>query len=431
MNTHSRCLALLFAISACSSDPTGTLQIVLGGEADALTRAPAPNTLVVESIGLDGTTSKLSRTKLPAASIELPVLDQATVAQIRISAIDDAQVTRASGTTLPFQLGALQNSQLDVFVQRVGEFARMPSPFTAKFILPPATLLLGRYLFISNGFASQIYDLLGLYALSNPPTLPRAALTVVANGTRVLLIDAQGATWFDLSDSSSTEIAAPSGGTFGEIAGGVPLIDENGVTYVVGATRTTTATSRVLVVTSDGALSFASLATARAGAAATVVAGRGVVVVGGSSDGQGAEVLAAGSTQGTPLPFPADPTVGAGAVPLDVTHVLVAGGGTGGTDAGTRVLDLACGASCAPTPWTAPLPFPISSVAFAALPARTNEWMMVAADSAGTTHALHFVNGAIREEPLRVGRTGATMLPLPTGGVAVLGGANEIESFLP
>lgn len=431
MKTISHLVASILALSACSSEPGGTLQIVLGGEADALTRAPAPTTLVVESIGLDGKTSQLAKATLPTGAIDLPALDQGTIAQMRISAIDDAQVTRASGTTLPFQFGALQNSQLDVFVQRVGEFARMPSPFTANFSAPPAALMLGRYLFISNGFASQIYDLLALSPLGSPPTLPRAALTVVANGTRVLLIDGAGATWFDLSDSSSTEAVAPAGGTFAEVAGGTVTLTETGVMIVVGATRPASPTSRVLVVGTDGALSFASLTTARAGASAVAVPGRGVAVVAGASEGAGIEILAPGSTQGSPLPFPSDPSVGTGAVALDASHLLIAGGTLSGVDATTRVVDLACGVACAPTPWAAQLPIQVTSSAFVSMPNRTNEWMMIGNDATGKAHALHFVGGSVREEAMRVARSSATMLPLPTGGVAVLGGANEIESFLP
>ncbi len=414
------------ALAACTSESTGTIQISLGGEADALTRAPAPTTLVIESIGTDGAVSQLSRTKLPASTIDLPALDPSTVGALRITGIDDANVTRVLGNTLPFQFGALNGSSLEIFVQRVGEFARLPSPFSVSFSLPVTTAVVGRYLFTASGTASQVYDLLALSALTNPPTLPRAPLSVAASSTKVLLIDASGATWFDLSDSSSTEMSPPPGGTFAEIAGGATVIGDDGSAYVVGATRSSTPSSRVLVLKADGTFAFASLATERMSASATWVAGRGLAVTGGSTNGAGVEILAPGSSIAAPLAYPADATRGAGALPVDATHLLLVGGG-----AGIRIVDLACAAACAATPWSADLPFDLANVDFIPLAGRTNEWMALGTDANGASRAVQLVAGTTREVPLRVPRAGARLMPLPTGGVVVVGGATDLESFVP
>ena len=427
MNRFPRSMvAAIAALMACSSESTGTIQISLGGEADALTRAPAPTTLVVESIGTDGAVTQLSRTKLPASTIDLPALDPATVGSLRITGIDDANVTRVLGNTLPFQFGALSGSSLEIFVQRVGEFARLPSPFAVPFSLPVTTAVVGRYLFTASGNASQVYDLLALSALANPPTLPRAALSVAASSTKVLLIDASGATWFDLSDSSSSEMSPPPGGTFAEVAGGATVIGEDGSAYIVGATRSTAPSSRVLVLKTDGSFAFASLSSERMAASATWIGGRGLAVAGGSTTGAGVEILAPGSSLAAPLAYPADAARGAGALPVDATHLLLVGGG-----AGIRSVDLACAAACAPTPWTAELPFELANVDVFPLAGQTNEWMVLGSDANGASRAVQLVAGTTREIPLRVPRVGARMMPLPTGGVVVVGGATDIESFVP
>src|SRR5437870_1445748 len=47
-----RMTMLALVLVACASTPEGTVSITLGEENDALSRAPAPTTLVVETVGL-------------------------------------------------------------------------------------------------------------------------------------------------------------------------------------------------------------------------------------------------------------------------------------------------------------------------------------------------------------------------------------------
>src|SRR5262249_50462632 len=127
------------------------------------------------------------------------------------------------------------------------------------------------------------------------------------------------------------------GASFGDVAGGATLFDDTGLQFIVGATRLSSASSAVLRInvldSSNSAYGFGTpawltLSAPRQGAAAAWVLGRGLVVIGGNPDpsGAGIEVTAPQATKGTPLPFPADGTVGAGAAPLDGSHVIVAGG---------------------------------------------------------------------------------------------------------
>src|SRR6185369_11140273 len=111
------------------------------------------------------------------------------------------------------------------------------------------------------------------------PTLTRPAASLATYGTIALSIDENGATTFDLSDGSTADQAPPAGGAWSDVAGGATVYSSDGTSYIVGATRTAHGgpTARVLRIGADGALSFASLITPRAGACATVVEGRGLV----------------------------------------------------------------------------------------------------------------------------------------------------------
>ena len=206
-----------------------------------------------------------------------------------------------------------------------------------------------------------LYDLLLLKALTGVPALPRPARSLVTFGTAAIVIDEAGATTVDLSTSAATDLPAPTGITFAQIAGGSTVTLPDGSAYVVGGTRATGgASDRVLVLGKDGTVGFATLATPREGACATWVEGRGLVVVGGSATGPGVEVLAPGSVQSAPLAYAPDGVKGCGASTLDASHVLVAGGAGSPADisgaAPARVVDLACATGCVPAVWPGMMP---------------------------------------------------------------------------
>jgi hypothetical protein len=253
-------------------------------------------------------------------------------------------------------------------------------------------------------------------------------------------MDAEGGTYFGFSDDYVGAISLPSG-SFADVAGGATITDENGAEYVVAATRTMgLASAKVLKIDPNdssnssypyGNPSWLMLAQARLGAAATWVTGRGLVVAGGATSGAGIEIVAAGTTAGIALPYPADSSTGSGAAMLDASHVLLAGGLTPtGADAGVRVVDLGCAAGCSPTPWpglTTPL---IRAQVFVGGDG-ANLLVVGSEPATGITHVYRLSSSAATEIPTRMTHVNARAAVSPTGTVVLFGGAATIESFTP
>lgn len=414
-------LALLVALAGCSSTPTATIDVVTGEEADALTKTPAPTLLVVESFDTTGSSKELARTALPVSG-DLSLGDVAAtgVGALRVVAMDAAGNVRVRGETLFIQFGALSEASLSVFVQRTRELARVPASPTASLDAPLLDTALGRYIVGASGTSTLLYDLLLLRSLT-PPTLPRPARSMVTYGSILLAIDEHGATTFDLTTGDARDLAAPSGGSFSEIAGGATINAPDGSAYVVGGTRASGgATARVLRITKDAVASFASLATPREGACASWVEGRGLVVIGGDATGAGAEVLAPTAAQAAPLPFPPDAARGCGAATLDPSHVVIAGGG-----ADARTLDLACTTACQPVPWPGSIPL----VRAQAVALAKDAALVVGDDATGASRVFRASASGASEIPLKVPRRNARLVPLPNGASAVIGGASAVESY--
>jgi len=444
----------LVAAAGCSSSAKGTITLSTGGEIDAFSRDPKPTTLIVETLDTSGTATTIARARLPADSLDLGDRDVNALVRLRVTASDDGGRALVKGMSLPVELGALDGANITMFVQRIGELARMPSPLADGREEPLATLILGRYVVlaggadVSRGAAAQVYDVGSLSPLEHPPILPRTPASLGSLGTKVLVVDGSGATWLELADASVTAVTAPAGGTFEEIAGGATVPTPDGGAFVVGATRrAAAATARVLRIAPDGSLAFVTLATARAGAAATWVDGRGLVVAAGSSEGAGVEVLAIGATSASALPYPADATTGAGAAPLDASHVVLAGGA--GHEAETRVVDLACGAACAASAGPA-LPAPLAradAVSLAATgtaggtdagaaagtgPATAADALVVGDDASGASHVIRVGATAAAEVALKIPRRGARAVRVTSvGSVLIVGGATLVESYVP
>ncbi len=427
-------------LAACGSTPTGTLTLTTGGETDTLTRAPAPTSLVIDAIDADGGVTNLASTRLPATSIDLGERDQSTIANIRVQGKDDTGNVLVTGTTLPIQLGALGGTSVPVFVQRTGEFARMPTAVSDTREAPVVQLIIGRYIVWSGGVgnqsSSQIYDTATVSPFTAPPSLPRVPASLAAVGTDMLVIDANGGSWIELSDSTTADAVAPSGGTFAEVAGGQTVEDGTGVSYVIGATRTAGAPSaRVLRIDTDGTLTFLALTEPRLGAAAAWIDGRGLVVVGGSSAGAGIEILPpGGAAASTALAYAADATTGSSAAPLDASHVLVAGGvDAAGSAAAVRVFDLGCSGTCAPVVWSGGPTTPLTtsqlfSLGFAG---NANDALLFGDDATGASHVFRLDQAASTELPYKIPRRGARAVKLDVPAIAVVGGANVVESFTP
>ena len=427
------------ALPSCADKPSGTLAITTGGEGDAFTRAPAPVKLVVEGIGTDGKSVLLGEAKLPSGSVDLGNRGLNDLYAIKVSGFDATNARILSGGTPLVQLGALDGLSVPIFVQRTGELARMPSGFTEVREAPFAALVSGRFALAAGGKdnpkSSQLYDVASIVSLGPSLELPRAPKSVAVAGVAALLVDDAGATFFDLSTAATTEATAPAGGSFAEVSGGTAIAAPDGVTWIVGGTRAEgSKTSRILRVGKDRTLTFVSLAEPRLGASAAWVEGRGLVVAGGSDTGAGAELIGAGATASTALPFPADAIVGAGAAMLDAQHVLLVGGfdPTGGP-APTRVLDLACATACVPVVWSnAALPVAIARTTSFTLD--SGAVLFVGDDASGSSHALRVSENAVQEIPFKVPRKGARGIEYLAAGLrsfVVVGGAKELESFAP
>lgn len=433
-----RALPWALALAACGSDPRGTLALSTGEETEVFSRQPAPETLVVDAVDVEtGERTSLVRAPLPAERIDLGERDALSVVRVHVDAIDAEGRVLITGRSMPMQFGAL--GLATIFVQRTGEFARMPGPVGDGREAPAVAGVIGRFVFVSGGEGApggaaqtQLYDLGALSRLERPPALPVAPKTVASYGTRQLLIHDEGATWFELSDSSVEVAQAPDGGAFAEVSGGAVIVTPDATTYVVGgARRAGGASARVLRVARDGALAFLSLTHARLGAAATWVEGRGLIVAGGSADTAGAELLAAGATRASALPFAPDATIGGAAAPLDGSRVLLVGGvDEAGAAAIPRVLDLGCASACAPIAWERAAP-PIALVHAEAFDLGAAETFLMGDDADGLSHAFRVREDTALPVPFKTPRRGARAVRVNPPAIAVVGGADGIESFTP
>lgn len=413
----------------CSGKPSGAIDIVTGAETDVFTRAPAPTRIVVESFDTSGTATKLGEARLPAATLDLAEQKQATVATIRVTARDDGDAILASGSSLLMTLGSISGRTLPIFVQRLGELARMPSPMPDGREDPILSIVAGREVLVVGGTdgaiatQSALYDLMAVGPTDSPPVMPFVPKSVVPVSAGALLIDDTRAQVVDLSVTPVTvkDAALPSGGIVSEVAGGPTVMADDGAAYVVGpARRTGTPTARVLKIASDGTPSWITLAAPRLGAGATWLTGRGLVVAGGSATASGVEVLAAGATASVPLGFPPDAGTWA-AAPYDGNVIVLAAAGP------PRSIDLGCASSCMSQPFSKDP----GSVVVELHKGDAKGAFALARDADGTTRAFILGPMAAKEVPLKIPRKNARSVRLPTGAIAVVGGATTIESFRP
>ncbi len=408
--------------AGCSTTPTGTIQLDLGGETGVFTRDPAPTTLTIDLVDSSGGRKGLFTGGI-ADSIKLADVDQSAEGYVDLSAADAAGVVRVRGRSLPFTFGAIADATFDLFVQRTGELARIPGDVDAR-EAPLTTVVTGRYVMIAGGTAdTTLYDVLVWGALGTPPNLPRVPKTLAVSGTRALVVDDAGATSYDLSGSTSTIVTPPTGGALSEILGGDTVYANDGTAYVIGATRPTgDSTSRVLKVATDGTLSFVSLSAPRVGAAAVWVEGRGVVVIGGSSTAPGVEILGAGGTSAAALAYGPikDPVLSAAAI--DGGHVIAG--------AAPALYDLTCVSACKAVPWTEPSVMFVHADYFP-LPGLTTDILTVGWDAQGDTHVFRVTEKTATDVPLKVARKRARGVAMPNGAIGVFGGALQAESYLP
>ncbi len=417
------------AAAACSSTKDATIALTFGGEADALTRAPAPVRLAIDVLDLDGGAASLATVALPTDHADLGTIASDRSGSVRVTGKDGTGVPRVWGATLPLSFASLAGGTLQVFVQRTGEAARMPGALADAREAPLLAIASGQYLMVTGGTdAAQaattgLYDLVGYKALGASPTFSRAPRSLAVAGSYAVAIDDQGASYLSLGDGSSGALAAPTGSSFADVAGGSTVMSASGTAYVVGGARAGGASAKILSLDSTGALAFATLATPRAGAGAAYVPGRGLLVFGGDAAAPAAELLAPGSKTSTVLGFPTANVTGAAGAALDGDRVVFAW--AKGTAGSFVTLDLAR-PSPAFAPTAATLPCAASHLDVLALD--TRRVLVVAED--GPSCAFTWDGAAITEIPLRIPRRGARAIRLPTGGIAIVGGSATVEQFV-
>ncbi len=440
LQTPRNALVLALALGACSA-PTGTLAITTGGESDTFSRAPAPTSLLVESVDSAGTHTTLAQTALPVGTLDLGSQSDANVLSFQVTGKDDAGDVLVYGATLPVQLSVISSAALPVFVQRVGETARMPGTLCDA---RPAPLVAaaGRSLIVAGGkdatSQEQVcgYDLAILQSIGSVLGIDRAprsmALAPDASSPAALLVDDAGATVLDLAQGTQQDLDPPKGGTYADVSGGATIVGEDGASWIVGSTRDSDAASAlVLHLDPAGTASFVTLSAPRARAAAAWSPGRGLVVVGGSDAAPGGELVPTGGTATVALPYPPDATTGAVATSLDSSTVLLVGGhDTQGASVAPRTLDLGCSIDCKPKAWGQPPAAAITATGlFTVAPGVA---VLVGDDLSGSTHVFRMDAKATTEVPLKIPRAQARALLLATGALAIVGGGSDvIESFYP
>lgn len=418
-----RLLALALA-AGCAGEPEGRVVVELGGETDALTRAPAVARLVVELVEQDGRVAPLGDVAVPGdEGVELGRAPDDRIAALRVRGLTAGGEEVARGEQLPLPLASLEGASVSVFVQRLGELARMPGPDSFAPAAARATLVAGRYLAATTGTDVALYDLLALRPLASGPTFPLAPASLTTQGLALVAIAGGEARAVDLATGEEGAVVAPDGGAFADVEGGEEFEGDDGARLVVGPTRAATPSVRVLELPASGALAFRTLGHARSGACATFLAGRGLLVAGGSGDAPGAELLATTAPIATALGYP---PLGTGACALaalpDGAAALVRG-------AAVERLEPGCTASCAPTPLAA-LPEALGTPwARAVGPATV---LVGGVGAGGRLRVFALREGALGELTVRAPRGAVALAPLSIGGVALVGGGSGlVERYLP
>lgn len=423
--------ALSLGLAACSDPLALTIEVTPGHETDAFTIAPAVTRVTVSAFDAGGTELTAASTN-PGGGFQLGELPTDQLVRFEVRGSDENGDLKMRGRSLGFVLGALEAEVFPVFAQRIDTWSRPPGELTDSHVDGLAALLGERYLVLTGGTAIGgdpkdvlFYDLLALGGVAGGTlsTVPKS-MTVSKNGRSLILIDDEQLIWLDFdSGGDGLRIEAPEGlGPYSNVAGGI-AVESPDATFIVGATRVGEPSDRVLIIFADGSLASAQLNTPRSEAAASWVEGVGLVIVGGADDGAGVEVIEDGATDADDLPFESDPVHGAvAALGPGGEQVLLVCGTLGGLPTAIRILDLDCGATCAPTSLTASMGPLTGCTAFKS----GDEVLVTGHNDAGVleSYAIDPIADTVTAVPLREERSGARLVAAPNGTLALIGGAH-------
>jgi hypothetical protein len=350
----------LLALLACSTLENGTIGIITGGDDSGPFNEPTcmeggtpfcgpdPTEIVISEITTEGaeggsssTPTVLSKEPYSGGSmITLPQVSSDDVDILQATAFDSDGGAIIFGETLPLSVGGIDGITLDLFVQRMGQFAIMPSPLPSTLESPLTTIIENSFIFANNGGGTEafIYDLL-LWSLAENAdggetgiSLPCTPLSIapIEGTTFLLLICAEGtpstaptgactplrgtnsdlvAFQYDVSGESciaqvcanvGSDSDAGSDCPVGEnawnlVAGGATVIAPSGDAFIVGGTRPKSSLGPSLTVVKVGLAvaeeeagvssvytSFLKFTSMRQGAAAVWANPTGLVVLGGN-----------------------------------------------------------------------------------------------------------------------------------------------------
>jgi hypothetical protein len=421
----------LAAVGCGDDDEALTIELTLGHEDDAFSRAPAVTRVDVTAASLvSGFVATASAS--PGGSFDLGEVPSEEIYELAATGFTGDGEAVVGGRSLA-GVSLTSGDRVPLFVQRIGGWERPPGEMPASRRSGVAVAAGERYLLTSGGSPEgdaeagdmEVYDLFTLEGRASP-ALPRTPATMLERDAVLLLIGDDGATWLDLVGGASAPAEPPAGlGSFGPVEGGAVIQGEGGTSWVVGATRSSSPTPVVLRVDADGSLELRTLSAPRAGAAATWLPGVGLVVVGGSAEAAGVEVVAANAPLGKALDFPPDATRGAGATLSGDDRVLVFGGDLDGDSAPTRLIDARCAKGCAaedlPADAAPPAVVHVSS-SWGIAPGIA---LVIAEDQAAPATRTFLVDVPAKtttELPLREPRAGAVAVPTPNGSLMLLGG---------
>lgn len=426
---------LLVSTAGCgTSVPNGIFTLTTGHEDDTFSADPKVTSVEVTRTGEDGDEARLADLTTPPTSIDL---GKSGTYRYSVLGTDEDGQLQAVGQSLWADAEALKGLEIPLFVGRTDRFCRPPEAFLVdQGTHPLAGIYAGNIIWTLGGRTSDGDYVWGdgysvaywqqssppsSFQVTDCPSLPCHYLSFAVVGRQYgVAVGEDYALGIDGISGVTSEYGLPDGlDSWSDVAGGSTVDLPDDTAYIVGGTRSNDATFAVIFIDEEAAISYLPLAVARSGAAAVYVDGRGLVVVGGSSEGSGVELLATGDDTFQPLAYPSDPVTGAGLLIEDESHLLRVGGRTAdGDPAPTVRIDLGCGDACE---LEAEPDFDLDAVDVHAFSGELQD-VVVGYDADDLTLAWRRTDSGFEPLKLREERKGATALAVPTGSVALIGG---------
>ncbi len=429
-----------FIVIACSADPipAGRYLITTGQENDTFTLSPAPVAFESTKIDLNGTKTSIETSDKPIDTIDVGYTDTFF---FQLQGTDADGQRRVQAMSYYVSATDLAGFDVKLFAGRTDTFCRPPENLTTALgDHPPVGLFWGQILWVTgtstnNKILGDGYNLFGWGHINQPSflgssTCPQSPCEFksIANygGQFALAIGADWAISIDVQSEAITTPAVPNDlGVWSNVSGGRTLNAPTGAAFIVGPTRTSAETNKVLQLAIDGNPYTRLLSVPRQGAAAVYVKDHGLVVSGGDASGTagnpGVEFMAEAGAEFTGVPYPADAVVGAALVPeiADGTLVWRVGGkNADGTPAPTLVYDIKCTSDCVPA--TKP-DFDLDVMNAQGF--KIGQTRIVAGETSdGTMVAWRLTDSGPVAIPLREPRKNASIYSLPNGFLALIGG---------